>query len=63
MTWWVACKCGNLVECAERHDFSVLPCPSCRQRKQNVITFCAAIILLIEVIIASVILFILEVGQ
>ena len=32
MTWWVSCKCGNIVVVDERHDRSGLPCPACRQK-------------------------------
>ena len=36
MTWWVSCACGNIVVVDERHDFSVLPCPACRQKNEKV---------------------------
>jgi predicted SprT family Zn-dependent metalloprotease len=33
MTFYVTCKCGNLVAVEKRHDFSKLPCPECKKKK------------------------------
>jgi hypothetical protein len=32
MANYVTCKCGNMVIVKKPHDFSVLPCPTCKEK-------------------------------